>query len=117
MGDAVSFTAGFTPDVKYTIDFFMKNIGKMIICNQLLKLAIQSVEPTNEDTLYRLLRIDTFAGIFYLGAFSQGAIVNFLLDFTDPMRTFSFVKDYSIIYYVTNVWVGAPFTLKKASES
>ena len=48
--------AGFTPDVKFLIDTVLGKTGKLFINNTAAVIAICSVEPTNEDTLYRLSR-------------------------------------------------------------
>ena len=94
--------AGFTPDVKFLIDTVLGNTGKLFINNTAAVIAICSVEPTNEDTLYRLSRAVVSVGWYYLGAFASWANVNFLLDFADPMRTFQFVKDCAVISYVNH---------------
>jgi len=73
-----SFMAGFTPDVKFLIDTVLGNTGKLFINNTAGVIAICSVEPTNEDTLYRLSRVASSVGFYYLGAFAIWANVNLL---------------------------------------
>ena len=70
--------AGFTPDVKFLIDTVLGNTGKLFINNTAAVIAICSVEPTNEDTLYRLSRVASSVGFYYLGAFAIWANVNLL---------------------------------------
>lgn len=102
------------PDVKFLIDTVLGNTGKLFINNTAAVIAICSVEPTNEDTLYRLSRATSSVGFYYLGAFAIWANLNFLLDFADPMRTFQFVKDCAVFSYVNHAVVTAPITIKKA---
>ena len=104
--------AGMPKHVDFFVMVLLGNMGKMMLANVATTLAVASVAPEDE-TLYRLLRVASLNGLFFLGTFSKDAVINVLLSHNDPMRVVAFLQIFCVTYYQTNSWAGAAFTLTK----
>jgi hypothetical protein len=104
--------AGMPKQVDFFIMVVLGNMGKMMLANVATMLAVASVAP-DDETAYRVIRVASSNGLFFLGSFSKDAVINLLLGHTDPMRVVAFVQIFGVTYYQANAWAGAAFTLTK----
>ena len=104
--------AGATKHVDFMIMLVLGNMGKMMLANVATMLAVASVAP-DDETVYRVIRVASINGMFFLGAFSKDAVINLLLGHTDPMRVIAYVQIFGVTYYQLNAWAGAAVTLTK----